>query len=1242
MKDLIESKYQLAGKSKEDGYARFGVTRGRMKEGVVAEGNLGVVSLRYPYWALAAESLGLHLKWILVGDRRWVGRVRKRWPMARVECSLDIKLITMITESPVGTVAFDVGPPKSHLTFWSNPDLKMVIWSNGSARPIKGWSLDVLTGAHAAFGGVTAGVWGAYVATKGLGRKFIIPPQQAVSPGDVHQVLSPLEHGALAKAPVRDYTKTPVPELVDPNHLLDLRLIRCVYHKSGWGRRKMTPTEVLQVWDLPKESLSVWTQQEMSDVVTRGELIKTVPLKMRHTWGRWIREWRLESLSQSSAKKRATADSSAALLDSDSRTLNGKRLKIEMEPVLVNAATSLEEEIDRALETSHTKDLKAVKADDAEVPKFLWNDRVELLLRSTEKDELLQITKGSMLLPTAMPNIIPRIQQNWVDALEVLREKFFHRIWVRRLVRSFWTWVRSKSSSMCYELESVIVAADAISRAKGCTWWEWVDGSSLFFWRWPEDYQRVARDGLLPWLKAGHSDWKHKQAPPKDSTEAEKVRQKLQNIRKKRYVAPGKVTSFMSFFAVPKADDIRLVYDGTKCGLNEYLWAPWFPLPTVNSMLRSVLPGFWMGDNDIGEHFLNFRLHATLQERCGLDLTEFFPDEITESMRKEIHERWTRAAMGLTSSPYQAVQATMWADQIIQGNRHDINHPLHWSRVVLNLPGSAEYNPSMPWVYKIKADGTLAADYHVYVDDLRGTGPTEEATWQVSRLISAKLTFLGIQDAMRKRRWPSQKPGAWAGSVVQTTKNEVLVTVSQEKWDKCKRQINWIDEHSKHPGGIPFKELESIRGFLIYVTRTYPTMVPYLKGIHQTLDSWRVGRSDDGWKYKQTRDLEVDRLQNKYVQTYDDHPEFVKPAPLLEEHVSALKVLFDSDLPHVRRARPLNNFMASYGFGDASGMGFGVSVSFGQRLVYSYGIWSEEITNERSSNFRELGNLVEFWERAVSFGEMKNTELFLFTDNTTAEAAFYRGTAGSKLLFMLVMRLRKLEMRGDFQLHVVHIAGTRMIEQGVDGLSRGDLDSGVMIGKRMLEYVPLHQTVTSRQPRINVWVESWLPGDRTKLFWMSPEDWFDKAFSLKDGSTMVWCPAPAAADVAVEQMAKSQLKRPCNTHIVIVPRILTSKWRKGLSKAADIIVELPFLTHYWEKSFHEPLILAIALPLCEHSPWKLRGTCFTDRVESSLQKVRTSGKGDVRSILRKFLLEAGALGTMPVGILSEMFRPARR
>jgi hypothetical protein len=42
-----------------------------------------------------------------------------------------------------------------------------------------------------------------------------------------------------------------------------------------------------------------------------------------------------------------------------------------------------------------------------------------------------------------------------------------------------------------------------------------------------------------------------------------------------------------------------------------------------------------------------------------------------------------------------------------------------------------------------------------------------------------------------------------------------------------------------------------------------------------------------------------------------------------------------------------------------------------------------------------------------------------------------------------MLLLRKLEMDASLILHFVHIAGTRMIEEGGDGGSWGDLTQGV-------------------------------------------------------------------------------------------------------------------------------------------------------------------------------------------------------
>ena len=73
---------------------------------------------------------------------------------------------------------------------------------------------------------------------------------------------------------------------------------------------------------------------------------------------------------------------------------------------------------------------------------------------------------------------------------------------------------------------------------------------------------------------------------------------------------------------------------------------------------------------------------------------------------------------------------------------------------------------------------------------------------------------------------------------------------TQEKWEKTQLCIRWIAENMMNEAGLNLKTLKSYRGFLVYVARTYPSMVPYLKGIHATIDSWRPGRDCDGWKIR--------------------------------------------------------------------------------------------------------------------------------------------------------------------------------------------------------------------------------------------------------------------------------------------------------------------------------------------------------------------------------------------------------
>jgi hypothetical protein len=134
--------------------------------------------------------------------------------------------------------------------------------------------------------------------------------------------------------------------------------------------------------------------------------------------------------------------------------------------------------------------------------------------------------------------------------------------------------------------KNVISGQDALGRLANTSWWDWEDGSRPLHWKWPRWYLEIIRDGLPIWFRSAPKQWRRPQPPGKTKTEHDEMVRKIGKVRKRRYIEAGPVESLTSFFAVPKGlDDIRMVYDGTKSGLNDVIWVPRFPLPTVDTLL---------------------------------------------------------------------------------------------------------------------------------------------------------------------------------------------------------------------------------------------------------------------------------------------------------------------------------------------------------------------------------------------------------------------------------------------------------------------------------------------------------------------------------------------------------------------------------------------------------------------------------------------------------------------------------
>jgi len=136
-------------------------------------------------------------------------------------------------------------------------------------------------------------------------------------------------------------------------------------------------------------------------------------------------------------------------------------------------------------------------------------------------------------------------------------------------------------------------------------------------------------------------------------------------------------------------------------------------------------------------------------------------------------------------------------EEQLRGDPLDPKNPFGFSQVVMNLPGSIDYKPSKPWVYKFsESTGRIANDFFIYVDDVQVTGPFKEIMWNCTREVATHFNYLGVQDAPRKRREPKLEPGPWAGSMAITSNGKVQVMVSMDRWMIVKAMIKWIGDNA--------------------------------------------------------------------------------------------------------------------------------------------------------------------------------------------------------------------------------------------------------------------------------------------------------------------------------------------------------------------------------------------------------------------------------------------------------------
>jgi hypothetical protein len=621
-------------------------------------------------FACTALALDCHEVWYAGALGRWATRARDLYPSA------SWLPLARVPSASLQSSAFPLPWP----CVVQAPDLSMLPEEWFAARPIFFVGIDHrvafrVTLTHAATGGVTDTSWvfssnRPFTSFDALGFQAAAHCLRHVG-SKAARVAAPKVVSATEASMQRLQWNRPVTIA----HVRGPAGCESVFSPTGWVVRKLTLEELMAVFDVPSMARPEVIDSD-GEGVLRLPFLTLPPLK----------------LLQAALQCWSAADTGTVQVSSP----------VEVPPPQLAQLPDNMYGAPTGPEGNRVEFQMSTKSDDAEAFVEQWNERVY--------QPFAWVTLTRQRFADKYPDKCP---------LDVLRG-FCLRRWCKNVRRCFIGYLRREyrpdwSLQLARNHPDLQAGRSGITHACGADWWEWRQGSTLFFWRWPPARRREARDGHPIWVKGTLPNYRRPQHKEKDEVVHSQIQRKLANVRSKGYITKGTVSSLTGYFAVLKGpNDVRMVYNATKSGLNAALWVPFFTLPSAETLLDLLSSTSWMADLDMGEMFLNFPLDIKIRPYCGIDLKPF-----AEELGSMFWEHWARCMMGMMPSPYICVKEALLADEVAKGDPNDLNNPFQWASVTLNLPGMTSYDPRQPWVYRMRLDQQMAGDVATYVDDIR-------------------------------------------------------------------------------------------------------------------------------------------------------------------------------------------------------------------------------------------------------------------------------------------------------------------------------------------------------------------------------------------------------------------------------------------------------------------------------------------------------------------------------------------
>ena len=528
----------------------------------------------------------------------------------------------------------------------------------------------------------------------------------------------------------------------------------------------------------------------------------------------------------------------------------------------------------------------------------------------------------------------------------------------------------------------------------------------LLWWEFPEEHWKPLREGSRMNFLRAPSAVIHDNAPMTDEQTqvAASFVDELLDLAAVQTPAEGrKILTTAPLFVVPKEGqegEWRVIADMLRGGQNECIGSDPVFLPRISHILDQMYSGGYSAVVDASKYFYQFPTHPDDRPYLGLR------HPITQTLLE-----YAGLPMGAANSPAIACRYGLAFIRMLQSRFEAFQgNP----KINCWWTGFSEdgYDPDLGYGFTLIGKDGGAAKVWAFVDDFLIHGPTYDKTSLALSLFLDLAVDCGML-CHPKKLTPPQQVVKYCGFLLDSR----AIPCLRVPIGKRERALAIVEHVLESPSARAYSRLSLAvaAGVLQSLVEATPLRLghTYLRRFHSLVRPPGLGSGLAPYLTTCciTNEVKTDLRWWRQFLLHDDG--------------------------RFARSKSSATLIPMWGDGSGTGTGGTYAVPNGPLKMWK-GRWSPFVY-KFSSNWKELSTLkLSLLQIKKEDSEsIRGTAVFYFTDNSTSYWIAASGSSGSPGLHTLIEDIRLLELELGCSLHVVHVPGIIMIDQGTDGLSRG-------------------------------------------------------------------------------------------------------------------------------------------------------------------------------------------------------------